>query len=77
MPLGPGKYDDLCTDVRLKAEAEAAIVIIINGKHGHGFSCQANILITRELPTLLENVARELRRATSREHPTNEDYSTQ
>ncbi len=39
----PGKYDDLCTIVRESAEAETAIVIVLNGKQGHGFSLQTTV----------------------------------
>lgn len=50
--IGPGKYDDLCTYVREQAKAEAAIVIILNGEKGNGFSCQIDAK-HRELPVLL------------------------
>lgn len=58
MTIGPGKYDDLCTDVREKAQALAALVIIIGGKHGGGFSCQTEdprALIA--LPAMLRSMA--------------------
>jgi hypothetical protein len=61
MPLGPGKYDDLCTFVREQTRAEAAFVIIINGKKGSGFSCQADIHALLKLPELLENIAKQIR----------------
>lgn len=63
MPLGPGKYDDLCTHVREGAKAAAAIVIVVGGDKGHGFSVQANETAALALPALLEQVARELRRS--------------
>lgn len=37
---GPGKYDDVCTQARIAARAVAAIVIIVEGEHGNGFSVQ-------------------------------------
>ena len=40
MPLGGGKYDDLCTAAREKAAAEAVVLIVVGGKKGHGFSVQ-------------------------------------
>ena len=55
--LGPGRYDDLCTHVREQAEAEGAIVILINGKHGPGFSCQGTLLALLQLPRVLREVA--------------------
>jgi hypothetical protein len=61
MALGPGKYDSLCTYVREQARARGAIVIVIDGKHGFGFSCQTDILTLTELPEMLENIAEQLR----------------
>lgn len=61
MAVGPGKYDDLCTEIREKAGAEGAIVIISKGKHGDGFSCQASIEMTLALPDILENIAQQIR----------------
>jgi hypothetical protein len=39
MPVGPGKYDDTCTEVRLKHDAAFVLVAII-GNRGEGFSVQ-------------------------------------
>jgi hypothetical protein len=61
MPLGSGIYDDLCTEVREKAHADGAIVIVINGVRGNGFSCQASLETTVQLPDLLEDIARQMR----------------
>jgi hypothetical protein len=66
MALGPGKYDDLCTYVRKKAGITpdmngGAIVIVIGGLHGDGFSVQAGLHTTLMLPRLLEQIAREMR----------------
>ena len=44
MPLGKGKYDDLCTKVREDAHAVAALVIVIRGNKGDGFSLQTGDL---------------------------------
>jgi hypothetical protein len=57
MALGPGKYDDIATSVRLRAEAAGVIVIVVRGKHGAGFSVQATAEITAALPQLLRRVA--------------------
>lgn len=62
MPNGPGKYDDLCTLVRDEADAEGAIVIVIRGKQGTGFSVQAGIDVLAALPRMLEEIAAEIRR---------------
>jgi hypothetical protein len=62
MSLGPGKYDDLCTYVREQSEAGAAIVIVIGGNKGAGFSCQiTDPVIMTTLPNLLEHMARQIR----------------
>ena len=61
MALGPGKYDGLCTYVRKAAGADAAIVIVIKGHRGNGFSCQGDLATLRVLPDLLEQIARDLR----------------
>jgi hypothetical protein len=55
---GPGKYDDICTEVREKAEANTAIVIIIGGKRGHGFSVQTHSqTLLPGIPHVLRNIA--------------------
>lgn len=41
MPLGPGKYDDMCTMVREATGAQAVVVVIVGGSRGDGFSVQA------------------------------------
>ena len=61
MTMGPGRYDELCTYVREKAKAEGAIVIVVNGDKGSGFSCQADLASTLMLPDLLEMMARQIR----------------
>jgi hypothetical protein len=65
MALGPGIYDDLCTylctHVRTAAKADAAIVIVLGGARGNGFSCQADAVTTARLPELLDNVAAQIR----------------
>lgn len=59
--IGPGKYDDLCTTVRKKAKARGAIVIVLGGNKGNGFSCQADLASTLMLPDLLETLAKQIR----------------
>jgi hypothetical protein len=59
---GPGKYDNICTVVREETEAEIAIVVVINGNKGTGFSVQShNPDIVDVLPMILDNMASELR----------------
>jgi len=57
MALGPGVYDDLCTEIKEKTQAESVILIITNGNRGSGFSMQADILNVLRMPDVLEYVA--------------------
>jgi hypothetical protein len=59
----PGKYDDLCTYVREQSNAAAAVVIIVGGNQGHGFSVQAFADMSSQLPDMLEDIARRMRKA--------------
>jgi hypothetical protein len=63
MAIGPGKYDPFCTFVREKTKAKAAIVIVVAGELGSGFSCQTDVDIAIDLPGLLEHIAQDLRKA--------------
>lgn len=58
---GPGKYDDACTQARLSTNALGAILIVLDGKHGNGFSVQVPLHVLPALPELLETVARQIR----------------
>jgi hypothetical protein len=58
--IGPGKYDDLATEARERAKATGVILIVIQGEHGSGFSCQANLQVTLELPKMLREMADEI-----------------
>lgn len=55
--IGAGKYDDLCTEAREKAYAVGAILIIIQGNKGWGFSVQAPLEEMVNLPECLRNIA--------------------
>jgi hypothetical protein len=61
--LGPGKYDELCTIARETTDAVCAIVVVIGGSKGSGFSVQTRHPIDAStLATILETVARQLRK---------------
>ena len=63
--IGPGKYDDACTAARVIANAEVAIVMILNGDKGSGFSIQGSLhtgLTVEGIAGFLEHIAAEMRR---------------
>jgi len=56
--VGPGKYDDECTQARMSTGADAVILLIVGGNRGHGFSVQCvNEDLQNFLPMLLRDVA--------------------
>lgn len=57
MAHGPGKYDDLCTHVRETVGAVGAMVIVIGGERGSGFSVQGPPELTAGLPVVLRGMA--------------------
>jgi hypothetical protein len=61
--IGPGKYDDLCTQARDAAKAQGAILLILGGEHGSGFSAQLPAQTTLRIPEFLRDVADGIERA--------------
>ena len=59
--LGGGHYEDACTVARESPRARGAILIIIGGEDGSGFSCQCDSETLMRLPEILETMARQLR----------------
>ena len=57
MPLGGGKYDDLVEHVYAQTKAKAALVIIVGGDKGAGFSVKGDLQELLTLPHLLRIVA--------------------
>ena len=60
MPIGPGKYDDACTEARASTGGESVVLIVIDGDRGSGFSIQAPPSMVFMLPSLLRTVADEI-----------------
>jgi len=54
---GPGIYDEDLTEIRENLDAKGAILIVIEGKKGSGFSCQISKLVTLNLPSILRQLA--------------------
>ena len=61
MALGPGKYDDLTTQVREQTHARGVILLVFDGDKGSGFSCQTDAIVLARLPAILEDIAKEIR----------------
>jgi fibronectin type 3 domain-containing protein len=55
--FGPGKYDEITTYVREKTKAKIAVVVIVDGNQGNGFSVQAVDLTGFDL---LSNILRQV-----------------
>ncbi len=58
MAVGPGKYDDICTAVLVSTRAQGAIVMVLGGVRGTGFSLASlDPNLAAKLPALLREVA--------------------
>lgn len=62
MALGKGIYDEHLTVARDASKAEGAILIILNGDKGSGFSCQLSPYLMPRIPAMLEAMAQEIRK---------------
>ena len=60
MTLGPGKYDAQCTAAREASGAEGAILIILGGARGDGFSAQLPPHALVMVPAILREVAKQI-----------------
>jgi hypothetical protein len=58
---GSGRYDDLCKYVCEQSHAGTAVVVVINGRLGSGFSVQGHLPDLRRLPDMLDNLALAIR----------------
>jgi len=65
----PGKYNDICTLARLSAEAKGAVVIILEGRTGNGFSIQCQPGAAKILPDLLRVIAADIERGIAKHAP--------
>lgn len=54
---GPGKYDHACTAAREQTKAIGAILIVLDGAQGSGFSVQAPLEVTQQMPAFLRKLA--------------------
>ena len=61
MALGPGKYDEITTEVRNTTEAHGVILIVVGGNLGSGFSVQTmDRRFAEMIPALLRNMAEQI-----------------
>jgi hypothetical protein len=64
MPIGPGKYDHICTVARNAAQARGALLIILDGDQGSGFSVQCiGPLHPLQIAKTLEETAKQIRQS--------------
>lgn len=61
MPTGPGKYDDLCTEIRNRTLADGVVLIVLGGVRGPGFSVQLPFELRHRLPDILETMVQSIR----------------
>ncbi len=68
MPIGAGKYDDVCTVAREATQGDATLLIVLNGNKGDGFACQIMaknplqaVLMQSALAEILEHTAKQIR----------------
>lgn len=62
MPLGPGKYDAICTKVR-EETGGSVLLIVINGIYGGGFSVQATPDVVARVCDILRKTADDIERS--------------
>lgn len=60
MAIGPGIYDDLCSQVREKAKAKGVLLIVLGGEKGMGFSAQIPLEAASIIPLILRDVANQI-----------------
>lgn len=65
MPIGPGKYDDICTEIRERLGAEGVILVVYGADGTSGFSAQLPLGMTLVIPDTLELLAKQIRESGS------------
>ncbi len=58
--IGSGKYDLICSELRRRTKAKGAMVIILDGNKGSGFSCQLPADSITKIPDALRQMATEI-----------------
>ena len=60
MVMGPGKFDEYCTQIRAETGAIGAVVIVFSGPGESGFSVQGPAPVQEALPQVLRHMAEEI-----------------
>jgi hypothetical protein len=64
MALGPGKYDQICTEARNKLPAGTGVILVVLGHDGKsGFSAQTDLQMLLAMPKILRDIADEIERS--------------
>jgi hypothetical protein len=64
--FGPGKYDDVCKQVKESTKAKAVLLVVVDGEHGHGISCKMDFIIAQQMPNILRAAADEMERGNNK-----------
>ena len=60
MALGPGKYDDLVSEIMERTKADGIILAVFGGEGGDGFEAQLPFPLTERIPDILRAMADEI-----------------
>jgi hypothetical protein len=63
--FGPGKYDDLCKQIKDSTKAKGLLLVILDGDRGTGASCKMDFEIVKQMPNILRAVADEMEQGTN------------
>lgn len=61
MAIGPGKYDDVASEIRERLKADGVLLIVMNGDQGDGVAAQVTALRLFGLADMLEALAGKFR----------------
>lgn len=65
MAMGPGKYDEALSQAKRLCGATTAILIVLDGAKGPGFSAQLNPVQLLSVPRMLRDLADQIERDAS------------
>lgn len=72
--LGPGRYNDVVTEIRQRLNAAGVLLVVVDGIHGHGAPCQFTPEAKQLIIPFLHRVAELM--AADAGAPTDEDHLT-